>query len=64
MKWYTVRCSDEAAVWVRKQNPEWWREVYPDSKFMIMKNKLDIYEPLYIMLEMKFDEKSRYVATA
>jgi hypothetical protein len=64
MKWYTVRCSDESAKWVKEQNPAWWKELYPDSKFMIMKNKIEIYEPLYIMMKLKFDEKSRIMATS
>ena len=63
-KWYTVRCDYISASWVRSQDPKSWKELHPESPFMILKNKIEVNETLFVMLNLKYrvNAKDRSVA--
>ena len=52
--WHTVRCQSHVGEWVRKQDSNMWYEHNTDSKFAIMRNKFDMNDKLFLMLQLKF----------
>ena len=55
--WYTVRCSRDAAMWVREhgvEHKEWYEHI--DSKWMVHKNVFDMHEELYTYLKLSWGE--------
>lgn len=52
--WHTVRCQSHVGEWLRKQDPNMWYEHNADAKFAIMRNKFDIHDKLFLMLQLKF----------
>ena len=53
--WYTVRCSKEAAKWLREQWEETWHQ-HIDHNWYTIANTFDVNEETYIMLKLQWGE--------
>lgn len=53
--WYTVRCSREAAKWLREQREEAWHQ-HIDHNWYTVANTFDVDEETYIMLKLQWGE--------
>jgi hypothetical protein len=52
---YTIKCSDEIAIWVRTQpdeDKEWFQHI--DSNWTMHFNLFDVSEEFYIMLKLRW----------
>lgn len=55
-RWYTVKCNNEVAEWIRAQ-PNYvcqWYERGDYQQWYILKNKFDINEKIYIQIGLKW----------
>jgi hypothetical protein len=53
VKWFTVQCNKEVAVWLRSQ-PEKMCYEHIDPNWMLHKNMFDMHEKIYTMLQLKY----------
>lgn len=54
-QWYTVRCSKEASMWIRKTYPQhenkmWFENI--DQRWQLNRNVYDMHEKLYTLLAL------------
>jgi hypothetical protein len=54
--WYTVKCSKEAASWLRQQGQEQWHQ-HIDHNWYTVSGMFDIDEETYIMLKLQWGEQ-------
>ena len=53
--WYTIRCSREAAAWLRAQDDCKWHQ-HIDHNWYTIANTFDVDEETYIMLKLQWGE--------
>lgn len=54
-QWYTIRCNNEVAAWVREQpgeDSQWYRHI--DAKWHIHASLFDVHEEFYMMLKLRW----------
>lgn len=54
--WYTIRCTDEVAKWVRTQNKDLWYS-HIDSQWYVYNNMFDMSEKLYTLLNIRWGDQ-------
>ena len=53
--WYTIRCSKEAATWLRAQDDCKWHQ-HIDHNWYTISNTFDVDEETYIMMKLQWGE--------
>ena len=54
-RWYTIKCNNEVAEWVRHQSGQgrhWYEHI--DQNWYVHKNKFDITEKIYIQICLRW----------
>ena len=55
--WYTVKCNEEVAAYIRAQSGQdnrWYEHI--DQNWYIHKNTFDVCEEIYIQIGLKFNK--------
>ena len=53
--WFTVKCTEVIASWIRTQPKGMWHE-HIDKNWYVYKNMFDIHEKIYTMLQLKYGD--------